>query len=128
MQSDGKITEVVVFTDDPSYKPTDDGILKFKIQRSKTHQIKRVTPLLDLKDKKGKVAVNDLLTVGKATISAQATASSTLGLFKAKDFLEGKTSQLNMEVDEDIIHITSDVYNLNLGDGVASRVINYIFI
>ena len=126
--SEGKISETIVFTDDPSYKATDDGILKFKVQRAKTHQIKRVTPILDLKDLKGKVAVNDLLTVGQATITAQATASSTLGLFKAKDFLEGKTSELNAKVDEDIIHITSDVYTLNVGDGVASRVINYIFI
>ena len=127
-RSEGKIDETVVFTDDPSYKSNDDGILKFKIQRSKTHQIKRVSPILDLADLKGKLAVNNLLTVGQATISAEAIASPTLGIFKSKDFLEEKTSELNAKVDEDIIHITSDVYNLNLGDGVASRVINYIFI
>ena len=31
-------------------------------------------------------------------------------------------------VDEDVIHITSDVVNLNLGEGTASRTLNYLFI
>ena len=126
--SEGFIAETILFTTDPSYASTNDGILKFKTQRAKTHQIKRVASILDLKDRKGKLSVNDLLTVGQATISAEAIANPSLGIFKAKEFLEGKTSELNAKVDEDIIHITSDVYTLNLGEGVASRVINYIFI
>ena len=83
---------------------------------------------MDLTDLKEKLSVNNLLTVGQATISAEALANPSLGIFKAKQFLEGKTSELNAKVDEDIIHITSDVYTLNLAEGVASRVINYIFI
>ena len=126
--SEGIVGETVIFTTDPSYLSTDDGILKFKTSRSKTHQIKRIDRLLDLTDLKEKLSVNNLLTVGQATISAEALANPSLGIFKAKQFLEGKTSELNAKVDEDIIHITSDVYTLNLAEGVASRVINYIFI
>ena len=61
-------------------------------------------------------------------MTATATANPSFGIFKAKDFLEGKTSELSELVNEDIITITSDSYSLNLADGVASRVINYIFI
>tara|TARA_B100000131_G_scaffold15296_1_gene15638 strand:+ start:65 stop:1606 length:1542 start_codon:yes stop_codon:yes gene_type:complete len=127
-KTDGKITERVTFTTDPSYNTDEDGVLKFKIQSSKTHKIRRIEALKDLGDLHGKVVVNDLKTVGQASITAEAIASPTLGIFKAKDFLESKTSELNARVGEDIIHITSDVSSVNLGDGVANRVISYIFI
>ena len=127
-KTDGTISERVVFTTDPAYNTDEDGVLKFKVSSAKTHKIRRIETLKELADLHGKVVVNDLKTVGQATITAEAIASPTLGIFKAKDFLENKTSELNARVDEDIIHITSDVSSVNLGDGVANRVINYIFI
>ena len=127
-RSSGKISETIVFTTDPAYASRDDGILKFKINTSKTHQIRRTERILDLGDLRQKLAVNSLKTVGRATVTANALANPSLGIFKAKNFLESQTSELNARVDEDIIHITSDVSSLNLGDGTASRVINYIFI
>ena len=127
-RGEGKIVESIVFTTDPSYAPREDGILKFKINTSKTHQINRITPILDVQDLRNKLAVSNLKTVGAATVTANALASPTLGIFKAKDFLESQTPELNARVNEDIIHITSDVSSVNLGDGTASRVINYIFI
>ena len=126
--TEGKIEESISFTTDPAYASRDDGILKFKINTSKTHQIKRAERLLDIDDLRQKLAVNNLKTVGQATVTANALASPSLGIFKAKVFLESQTPELNARVDEDIIHITSDVSSLNLGDGTASRVINYIFI
>jgi hypothetical protein len=127
-KTEGQITETIVFTTDPAYATTDDGVLKFEIQTSKTRKINRIDRLLDLRDLEGKVVTSELQTVGAASVTASALASPTLGIFKAKDFLESKTSELNARVGEDIIHITSDVSSLNLGDGTASRVINYIFI
>ena len=127
-KTEGKISERITFTTDPTYNTDEDGILKFKVGSSKTHKIRRIEVLMDLADLHGKVVANNLKTVGQATITAEAIASPTLGIFKAKDFLENKTSELNARVDEDIIHITSDVSSVNLGDGVASRVISYIFI
>ena len=126
--TEGKIKESIVFTTDPAYAATDDGVLKFKINTSKTRKINRIGKLLDLRDRKERVVTSDLQTVGNASVTATALASPTLGIFKARDFLESKTSELNARVGEDIIHITSDVSSLNLGDGTASRVINYIFI
>ena len=126
--TEGMIKESIVFTTDPAYATTDDGVLKFKINTSKTRKINRIEKLLDLRDRKERVVTSDLQTVGNASVTATALASPTLGIFKARDFLESKTSELNARVGEDIIHITSDVSSLNLGDGTASRVINYIFI
>ena len=127
-KTDGKISESIIFTTDSSYADTDEGVLKFKINTSKTRKINRIARLRDLKDRKDRVVTSDLQTVGNASVTATALASPTLGIFKARDFLESKTSELNARVGEDIIHITSDVSSLNLGDGTASRVINYIFI
>ena len=127
-KTNGKIVDRITFTTDPAYNTDEDGILKFKTKSSKTHKIRRIGVLKDLADLHGKVVVNDLKTVGQATMTAEAVASPTLGIFKARDFLQNKTLELNARVGEDIIHITSDVSSLNLGDGTASRVINYIFI
>jgi hypothetical protein len=51
-----------------------------------------------------------------------------MGLYKAQEALESKTSEFNELVDEDIIHIASDVINLNLGEGTASRSLTYLFL
>ena len=127
-KTEGKVSEEINFTTDPSYAPSDDGLLKFKVGVSKTHKIRRAEELVSLHNLEGEVAVNNLLTVGQAQVTAEGTASQSLGIFKVKELLEAKTSELNDRVDEDIIHITSDELSLNLGDGTASRVINYIFI
>ena len=102
--------------------------LKLKKTLSKTHQINRIQKFLDLSNLEEQVVVSDLKTVGSASISAEATVSQTMGIFKAKELLEEKTEEFNEFVDEDVIHITSDVLSINLGDGNATRAISYIFI
>ena len=128
IQSEGKINETIVYTTDPAYEHNDDGLLKLKKTLSKTHQINRIQKFLDLSNLAEQVIVSDLKTVGAASISAEATVSQTMGIFKAKELLEEKTEEFNEFVDEDVIHITSDVLSINLGDGNATRAISYIFI
>ncbi len=128
LKSEGGINETIVYTTDPAYKTNDDGLLKLKKTLSKTHQINRIMKFLDLSNLEEQVAVSDLKTVGGASVSAEATVSQTMGIFKAKEILEGKTEEFNNLVDEGVIHITSDVIGLNLGDGKATRSISYLFI
>jgi len=128
LKSEGGINETIVYTTDPAYKTNDDGLLKLKKTLSKTHQINRIMKFLDLSNLEEQVAVSDLKTVGGASVSAEATVSQTMGIFKAKEILEGKTEEFNDLVDEGVIHITSDVIGLNLGDGKATRSISYLFI
>ena len=127
-KSDGKISESVVFTTDDSYESSDDGLLKLKKRVSKNFQIQRIEKFLDIGDLKDQVVQSDLKTVGNATVTADAIVSQSAGVYKAKEILESKTEELNEMVDEDVIHITSDVVNLNLGEGTASRTLNYLFI
>jgi hypothetical protein len=127
-KTEGMITETVKFTTDDSYKENDDGVLKVKTTLSKNHQINRIDKVFDLANLEEHVVQSSLKTLGSATVSASATASQGAGLYRAKHALESRTSVFNDLVDEDIIHITSDVVSLNLGDGSASRTLNYIFI
>jgi len=128
LKSDGKINESVVFTTDDSYNSTDDGLLKLKKTLTKNHQIKRIEKFLALETLEDQIVQSNLKTVGKATVRADAVVSQTAGINRAKEILESKTSSLNELVDENIIHITSDVFSVNLGEGSATRTINYLFL
>ena len=66
--------------------------------------------------------------MGQASVNAEATVSQSMGLYKAKEILESKTSEFNDLVNEGVIHITSDVITLNVGDGKASRQLQYLFL
>jgi len=127
-KSEGNISENISFTTDDSYKDNDDGVLKLKKTLNKTHQINRIEKFLDLQNLKEQVVTNNLKTVGNASVSAQAVVSQSAGIYKAKTILEEKTEELTELVNEDITHITSDSITLNLGEGTATRNINYIFI
>ena len=74
------------------------------------------------------IVQNDKKTVGQANVSAEAIVSQSVGIYKAKEILESKTEELNQLVNEDVIHITSDTITTNLGEGTASRALNYLFI
>tara|TARA_R110002153_G_scaffold43986_4_gene124157 strand:+ start:19391 stop:20938 length:1548 start_codon:yes stop_codon:yes gene_type:complete len=128
VKSEGVISENIIFTTDDSYKNNDDGVLKLKKTLNKTHQINRIEKFLDLQNLKEQVVTNNLKTVGNASVSAQAVVSQSAGIYKAKTTLEEKTEELTELVNEDITHITSDSITLNLGEGEATRTINYIFI
>ena len=124
----GTIEDSVVYTTDPSYKDRTDGVMKLKTTISKTRQIKRIEKYFNSDSKEDEVVLNDLKTVGKARISAEATTSVTAGLYKAKDFLESKTEDFNNLVGENIITIVRDQISTNLGEGKASRSLEYIFL
>ena len=102
--------------------------MKLKKTINKSHQINRVEKFLNLEDLKDQVVQSNLKTVGQASVSAEATVSQSAGIFKAKEILLSKTDEFNQLVDEDVIHITSDVTTLNLGQGKATRNLNYLFI
>ena len=127
-KSEGRIEESVVYTTDDSYKASDDGLLKLKKTISKTRQIKRIEKFLSLQNLQHQVVQSDLKTVGQASVNAEATVSQSMGLYKAKEILESKTSEFNDLVNEGVIHITSDVITLNVGDGKASRRLQYLFL
>ena len=127
-KTEGLVSDDIVFTTDDSYKDNDDGVLKVKKTLSKTHQIDRITKFLNLSTLEEAVSVKDKKTVGRANVSAQIVASQSMGIYKAKEALESRTSEFNDLVDEDIIHIVSDVTSLALGDGTANRKLDYLFL
>ena len=117
-----------MFTTDPAYTPSEDGLLKLKKTLSKTHQINRIEKFLGIAENEDMVVTNNLKTVGGASVSAEATVSQSMGIYKAQEILESKTAEFNDLVDEDVICITSDTVSLNLGGGTASRKIQYLFL
>tara|TARA_R100000152_G_C6781811_1_gene217220 strand:+ start:96 stop:1637 length:1542 start_codon:yes stop_codon:yes gene_type:complete len=127
-KADGKVSESVVFTTDPAYNTTDDGLLKLKKTLDKSHQIERVGKFLDLMNLEEQISHKDLKTVGQATVTAEATVSQSLGLYEAQRILESKTSEFEDFVDEDIVHMTSDTISLSLGNGTASRSMQFLFL
>ena len=118
----------MVFTTDSSYNTTDDGLLKLKKTLDKSHQIERISKFLDLMNLEEQITHKDLKTIGQASVTAEATVSQSLGLYEAQKILESKTSEFIDFVDEDIVHMTSDTVDLSLGDGTASRSMNFIFL
>ena len=124
----GSISETVTFTTDSAYHTDEDGLLKFKKTLSKTHQINRIEKYLNINGLKDEVVVSDKRTVGQASVTAEATVSQSMGIYKAQEILESKTPELNDLVDEDVIHIIKDVVSLNLGQGTATRKLDYLFL
>ena len=127
-KSKGTVSENVVFTTDPAYHTSDDGLLKLKTTVSKNHQINRIEKYLNLNGLKDEVVVSNLKTVGHATVKAQATVSQSMGIYEAKRILESKTDELNDLVGEAVICITKDVIGLNLGEGTSNRTLTYLFL
>jgi len=127
-KSKGSVNENVTFTTDPAYDTSEDGLLKLKKTLSKNLQINRIEKYLNIGSLEDEVSVNALKTVGQASVKAEATVSQSMGIYKAQEILESKTDELNDLVDEDVIHITQDVVNLNLGQGTATRTLNYLFL
>jgi hypothetical protein len=127
-KTEGTITETITFTDDPAYKNQADGLLKLKITSSNTKKIKRNELVYDLGDLKDKLVVSDLESVGQASVTATATIDPNRDLFGGKYKLLSKTSDMQQFVTGSKVFITSDVINLDLGEGNSTRTINYLYI
>lgn len=121
---DGKITDNVVFTDDPAYNsdPLPDGLLKLKFSNSLTPQIDRIRTFIDLSDRKEKIELSDLLTVGNGSFNMEAVAFKSKGLYFAADYL----SSLSFSIGE-TIYENGDTLTIN-SEGATTRVISYEFV
>ena len=127
-KTEGTIQDSIVFTTDPAYKTNDDGLLKFKLTMNKQLQIDRVEKILDLGNLEEQVITSDLKTLGTASVTAEATVSQSMGIYKAADILETKTQEMTDLVDEGVTHITADKVSVKLGEGKSSRNINFLYI
>tara|TARA_Y100000004_G_C8954890_1_gene430305 strand:- start:1408 stop:2949 length:1542 start_codon:yes stop_codon:yes gene_type:complete len=127
-KADGKVNENVVFTTDPAYNTTDDGLLKLKKTLSKTHQINRVGKFLDLSNLEEQISFKALKTVGQASVNAEATVSQSMGLYEAKRILESKTEEFKDFVNEDVVHMINDTITISLGRGQARRTMQFLFL
>jgi hypothetical protein len=122
------VTENIKYTTDYSYNsgPLPKGILKFNISVQKQDKIKRTSEIIDIQNLKQKLIVSSLDQLGSATVTATTTADPAYGVHHGKDFLNGKTSEMNSALEETDYHATSDVITSNLVDGTTTRVIQYI--
>jgi hypothetical protein len=124
----GSVTENIKYTTNDSYDsgPLPKGILKFNISIQKKDKVKRNEVVLSVKDLKQKLVVSDLNALGSATVTATVTADPAYGIHHGKNFLNGKTTEMNAALEEADFHGTSDVVTSNLVDGTTTRVIQYI--
>ena len=121
---DGKISDNVVFTDDPAYNSAalPEGLLKLKFSNSLTPQIDRIRTFIDLSDKREKIELSDLLTIGNGSFTMEAVAFKSLGMFYAADYL----ASLSFSIGE-TIYENSDTLTIS-SEGSSSRVIGYDFV
>lgn len=119
-----KITDSAVFTNDPAYDTSGlpEGITKLKLSNSLTPKIDRTRTFVDITDKKEKIELSDLYTIGKGTFSMEASAFKSKGLFFLRDYLAG----LDFNIGE-TTYINSNEITIS-DDGSTSRVISYDFI
>ena len=100
-------------------------VKKFPDQK-KEDKVKRSSVVLDLTNLKEKLVTSDLNKLGSATVTATVTSDPAYGKFYGKDFLNGKTSEMNAFLQETTFYAASDVMKSNLSDGTTTRVIQYI--
>jgi hypothetical protein len=122
------VTENIKYITDDSYDsgPLPKGILKFNISVQKQDKVKRSSVVLDITNLKQKLVTSGLNKLGSATVTATVTSDPAYGNFHGKDFLNGKTSEMNAFLEETTFYASSDVVTSNLSDGTTTRVIQYI--
>jgi hypothetical protein len=124
----GKISDTVVFTDDDAYKSDlPDGILKYKVTVNSTNGVNRFTRINNVENLKEELTVSDLKTLTQVSVTAEATSLPCFGFFHARDFLNGKTSELiGLMQGGGSVYVVSDATTVDLGGGTSTRVINGI--
>ena len=127
-KTEGVVSESVVFTTDPAYAYQDDGLLKFKVTLNNTKKIKRNEVVFDLSDLNDKLVINDLQSVGAASVTAIAVIDPKRDLYGGKSALLGRTTEMQSYVTGSKIFTTSDVVSIDLGQGTSTRTINYLYI
>lgn len=124
----GSITEDIKYTTDDTYDsgPLPKGILKFDISIQKQDKVKRSSTVVDIINLKEKLVTSSLDKLGSATVTATTTSDPSYGINYGKDFLKGKTTEMNAALEESNYYATSDLITSNLVDGTTTRVIQYI--
>jgi hypothetical protein len=127
-KSKGTITETINYTTEEAYDSNalPDGILKYKIQVSKQEKVPRTQAVVDLTNLKQKLITSNLDSLGRATVTVTCVASPEYGMFHGKNFLNGKTSEMDAALEETDFYGTSDQISIDLANGSTTRVINYI--
>jgi hypothetical protein len=127
-KSTGIIQENINYTTQDSYDSSSlpDGILKYNIQVSKREKVPRTSKVLDITNLKQKLITSSLDSLGQASVTIVAVSSPEYGIFHGKDFLNGKTDDMNSALEEDNYYGTSDQISIDLANSTTTRVINYI--
>jgi hypothetical protein len=122
------ISDTIVYTDDPEFDQSSlpEGILKYKKTLQYNSGVDRFTRVIDVEGNPEKLTISSNKTLSTATVTAEAVSVQAYGQDYAKNFLAGKTSELNDLLQAAEFYITSDVYNIDLANGTTSRVINYV--
>ena len=127
-KSTAQVKETITYTDNDAYDNSSlpDGILKYDVVVSKNPKIPRTSKILDVTSLREKLVVSNLDALGQGTVTATAISIPTFGLLYSKDFLNSKTSEMNSGLSETGYYATSDESTIDLSNGTANRVINYI--
>ena len=102
--------------------------MKFKVTLNNTKKIKRNEVVFDLSDLNDKLVINDLQSVGAASVTAIAVIDPKRDLYGGKSALLGRTTEMQSYVTGSKIFTTSDVVSIDLGQGTSTRTINYLYI
>ena len=127
-KSKGVIQENINYTTQDSYDSSSlpAGILKYNIQVSKQEKIPRTSKILDLQNLKQKLVTSSQDSLGQASVTITTVASPEYGIFHGKDFLNGKTEDMNSALEEDTYYGSSDQISIDFANSTTTRVINYI--
>lgn len=127
-RSQGFVEETIVFTTNDDYNNSSlpDGILKYQLTLNKTNKIKRSEKILDLTSLREKLVVSNLDTLGQASVTASVVASPSHGIYHGKEFLKGKTSEMEAKLGESSYHLVGDQTTIDLSNGTTNRVISFV--
>ena len=127
-KSRGEVTETITFTTNSAYDSAglSEGILKYSLTLNKTNKIPRTEKIIDLDGLKEKLVVSDYNALGQATVTATVVADPSHGIFHGKEFLHGKTSEMEAKISEASYYLSSDQYTIDLSNGTTTRVINFV--
>jgi hypothetical protein len=124
-----EITDNVTFTTNDAYDNSalPENIIKYDITVNKTNRIKRNEKIFDVLSLEEKIAVSEEYTLGEATVTAVAVATQSANRNAGRDFLSGKTSEMNSAVDGSQVYGMKDQYTIDLSNGTTTRVISYVY-
>lgn len=127
-KSKGTVNETITYSTNDSYDSGSlpAGIIKYELTIDKDNKTKRSEVIVDASNLQQKLVVSNLDTLGKATVTAVAVAEPSRGIYFAKEFLKGKTSEMESELGESTYYLGSDQFTIDLANATTTRVINFV--